>query len=73
MIFNPIKNNKIRALCINDVQETHTLSAVSAKNLCNNILKNYAAELSLSHALYIGRESIKAETALIMNQIYVQE
>jgi Domain of unknown function (DUF4346) len=49
--------------------------AKTAKNICmllqyhNNIFSN----LSCDHALYLGRELIKAEIALIMHQQFVQD
>ena len=64
----------MRDTCIKNRYVPIIFTANNAKSICDLMQyhQNIFLTLSSGHALYLGRELIKAELALIMNQQYVQ-
>jgi hypothetical protein len=62
------------ALSMRETYVPIIFTANNAKSICDLMQyhQNIFITLSSCHALYLGRELIKAEFALIMNQQYVQ-
>nr|YP_009313263.1 Hypothetical protein ORF_1 [Dichotomaria marginata]SCW21517.1 Hypothetical protein ORF_1 [Dichotomaria marginata] len=60
---------------INRLKQAVLFKAKNAKKLSQLIQLHYLIYnyLSVSHAIYIGMELIKAEISLIMMQVYVQD
>nr|YP_010335755.1 hypothetical protein MW631_pgp147 [Chroothece richteriana]UNJ14161.1 hypothetical protein [Chroothece richteriana] len=47
-------------------------SGYTARDLLNKILLKYDSSLNNSHSAYLGRELMKAEISLILQQKYIQ-
>jgi Domain of unknown function (DUF4346) len=64
----------MRDTCVKNRYIPIIFTSNNAKSICDLMQyhQNVFITLSSCHALYLGRELIKAEFALIMNQQYVQ-
>nr|YP_010336146.1 hypothetical protein MW609_pgp147 [Chroodactylon ornatum]UNJ14552.1 hypothetical protein [Chroodactylon ornatum] len=58
---------------INTQKKIHEVfNGYSARDLLNKILLKYDSSLNNSHSAYLGRELMKAEISLILQQKYIQ-
>lgn len=44
----------------------------SARDISNQILLKYSSHINSFHAAYLGRELMKAEISMVLNQPYIQ-